>query len=186
MGVQTGWHVVWTTDRETEIFYLFRSAESSENALTSGIPIYSIFTHKWFCPNTEWGQNTNTLREDDAERKIGQSWLNERLCPELDGEDKKTRVVLPWKGDPWILGMGYPQMELDQSQWRNLWEQLWSWRSLIWLWSGTQLMLCVCVCESFLNKVCCSLIWFKTTKFSKWKKYSMLDQSKVKPYLIRA
>jgi hypothetical protein len=27
-------------------FYLFRSAESSENTLTSGIPVYSIFTHK--------------------------------------------------------------------------------------------------------------------------------------------
>jgi hypothetical protein len=40
----------------------FRSAESSENALTSGIPIYSIFTHKWFHPNTEWGQNTNRLQ----------------------------------------------------------------------------------------------------------------------------
>jgi len=39
----------WTSgrvDRESEIFYLFRSAESSENALTSGISIYSIFTHK--------------------------------------------------------------------------------------------------------------------------------------------
>jgi hypothetical protein len=33
-------------DRESKIFYLFRSAESFENALTSGIPIYSIFTHK--------------------------------------------------------------------------------------------------------------------------------------------
>jgi len=27
-------------------FYLFRSAESSENALISGIPVYNIFTHK--------------------------------------------------------------------------------------------------------------------------------------------
>jgi hypothetical protein len=27
----------------------------------SGIPVYSIFTLKWFCPNTEWGQNTNTM-----------------------------------------------------------------------------------------------------------------------------
>jgi hypothetical protein len=35
-----------TADRESEIFYLFRSAESSENALTSGIPVYNIFTHK--------------------------------------------------------------------------------------------------------------------------------------------
>jgi hypothetical protein len=59
MGIRTGRHVVWTADRETEIFYLFRSAESSENALTSGIHVYNIFTHKWFCPNTEWGQNTN-------------------------------------------------------------------------------------------------------------------------------
>jgi hypothetical protein len=59
MDVRTGWHVVWTADRESEIFYLFRNAESSENALTSGIPVYSIFTHKWFCPNTECGQNTN-------------------------------------------------------------------------------------------------------------------------------
>jgi hypothetical protein len=59
MGVRTGWHFIRTADRESEIFYLFRSAESSENALTSEIPVYSIFTHKWFCPNTEWGQNTN-------------------------------------------------------------------------------------------------------------------------------
>jgi hypothetical protein len=27
----------------------------------SGILVYSIFTLKWFCPNTEWGQNTNKL-----------------------------------------------------------------------------------------------------------------------------
>jgi hypothetical protein len=60
MDLRTGWHVVRTADRESEIFYLFRSAEFSENALTSGIPVYSVFTHKWFCPNTEWGQNTNT------------------------------------------------------------------------------------------------------------------------------
>jgi hypothetical protein len=33
-------------DRESKIFYLFRSAESSENALTSEIPVYNIFTHK--------------------------------------------------------------------------------------------------------------------------------------------
>jgi hypothetical protein len=44
MDVRTGWHVVRTADRESEIFYLFRSAEYSENALTSGIPVYSIFT----------------------------------------------------------------------------------------------------------------------------------------------
>jgi hypothetical protein len=57
-------HVVRMADRESEIFYLFRSAESSENALTSGISVYSIFTHKWFCPNTEWGQNTNKKLSD--------------------------------------------------------------------------------------------------------------------------
>jgi hypothetical protein len=59
MGVRTGWHVVRMADKESEIFYLLRSAESSENALSSGIIVYNIFTHKWFCPNTEWGQNTN-------------------------------------------------------------------------------------------------------------------------------
>jgi len=58
-GWNSGQMGVRTADRESEIFYLFRSAESSENALTSEIPVYSIFTHKWFCPNTEWGQNTN-------------------------------------------------------------------------------------------------------------------------------
>jgi hypothetical protein len=36
-------------------------AESFDITLNSGIPIYNIFTHKWFCPNTEWGQNTNSL-----------------------------------------------------------------------------------------------------------------------------
>jgi hypothetical protein len=33
-----------TGNLKSSIF--FRSAESSENALTSGIPVYSIFTHK--------------------------------------------------------------------------------------------------------------------------------------------
>jgi len=51
IDVRTGWHVIWTADRESEIFYLFRSPESSENALKSGLPVYNIFTHKWFCPN---------------------------------------------------------------------------------------------------------------------------------------
>jgi len=70
-GVRSGWirrpdrwnsgqMDVPMADKEFEIFYLFRSAESSENALTSGIHVYSIFTHKWFCQNIEWGQNTNT------------------------------------------------------------------------------------------------------------------------------
>jgi hypothetical protein len=69
MGVRTGWHVVRTADRESEIFYLFRSAESSENALTSGIIFYSIFTHKWFCPNTEWDQNTNKKKNHSRATK---------------------------------------------------------------------------------------------------------------------
>jgi len=37
---------VRTANKESEIFYLFRSAESSENALTSGILFYNIFTRK--------------------------------------------------------------------------------------------------------------------------------------------
>jgi hypothetical protein len=49
MGVRTGCHFVRKAARESEIF----SVESSENALTSGIPVYNIFTHKLFCPNTE-------------------------------------------------------------------------------------------------------------------------------------
>jgi hypothetical protein len=46
----------WASEREDtscgrltgnlKIFYLFRSAESSEKALTSGITVYNIFTHK--------------------------------------------------------------------------------------------------------------------------------------------
>jgi hypothetical protein len=43
MDIRTGWHFVRTADRESEIFYLFRSAESFENTLTSGIPVYNIF-----------------------------------------------------------------------------------------------------------------------------------------------
>jgi glutamate racemase len=38
--------IVTLTCTHKEFFYLFRSAESSEKALTSGIPVYSIFTHK--------------------------------------------------------------------------------------------------------------------------------------------
>jgi hypothetical protein len=48
-----------TGNLKSSIF--FRCAESSENALTSGIRVYNIITHTWFCPNTEWGQNTNKL-----------------------------------------------------------------------------------------------------------------------------
>jgi hypothetical protein len=50
----------------------------------------------------------------------------------------------------------------------------------------TQLMQFVCVCESFLNKVWSSLIWLKSTEFSKQERKSMFDQSKVKPYLTKA
>jgi hypothetical protein len=42
----------------------------------------------------------------------------------------------------------------------------------------------VCVCEDFLNKVWSSLIELKATEFSKQEKKSMIDQSKVKPYLL--
>jgi hypothetical protein len=52
MGVWMGWHIVWTADRELW--------NSSDFTLNSGIPVCSILTYKWFCPNTEWGQNTNT------------------------------------------------------------------------------------------------------------------------------
>jgi hypothetical protein len=38
MGVRTGW---------------LNRSESSENALISGIHVYSIFTYKFFCPNIE-------------------------------------------------------------------------------------------------------------------------------------
>jgi hypothetical protein len=34
---------------------------SDLQTLNSGIHVYSISTLKWFCPNTEWGQNTNKL-----------------------------------------------------------------------------------------------------------------------------
>jgi hypothetical protein len=40
-----------TGNLKSSIF--FHSAESSENALTSGIHVYNIFTHKLFCPNIE-------------------------------------------------------------------------------------------------------------------------------------
>jgi hypothetical protein len=69
MGVQTRWHVARTADRESEIFYLLRYAESSEIFMSSGIPVYNIFTHKWFCPNTEWGQNTNTRHKANVAHK---------------------------------------------------------------------------------------------------------------------
>jgi hypothetical protein len=47
---------------KSSIFFTVQSL--LKNALTSGIPVYSVFTYKWFCQNTKWGQNTNkTLRE---------------------------------------------------------------------------------------------------------------------------
>jgi hypothetical protein len=36
---------------------------SDLQTLNSGIPVYSIFTRMWFCPNTEWGQITNTIKD---------------------------------------------------------------------------------------------------------------------------
>jgi len=38
--------IVQTANRDSEIFYLFRSAKSSEKALIRVILVYSIFTHK--------------------------------------------------------------------------------------------------------------------------------------------
>jgi hypothetical protein len=89
MGVWTGWHVVQTADRETEIFYLFRSAESSENALTSGIPVYSIFTHKWFFPNTEWGQNTNMKT---LPKRYDFHWYDKKQLDFLDSRENKWKI----------------------------------------------------------------------------------------------
>jgi hypothetical protein len=45
MGVRTGWHIVWTTDRELW--------NSSDFTLKSWIPVCRIITYKWFCPNKE-------------------------------------------------------------------------------------------------------------------------------------
>jgi hypothetical protein len=44
MDVRTGWHIVRTTDRELW--------NSSDFTLNSEIPVCSILTYKWFCPNT--------------------------------------------------------------------------------------------------------------------------------------
>jgi hypothetical protein len=112
-GVRTVWHVVWTNgavDRwvsgqdntssgwltgnlKSSIF--FRSAESSKNALTSGISIYSMFTHKWFCPNTEWCQNTNKLplwpfwdKNHLTSLEIHSRFKNKNYSPFLSQRDK--------------------------------------------------------------------------------------------------
>jgi hypothetical protein len=45
---------VRTADRELWI--------SPDFSLNSGIPVCSILTYMWFCPNTEWGQNTNKIQ----------------------------------------------------------------------------------------------------------------------------
>jgi hypothetical protein len=71
-SVRTVWHVVrtdgtvdrWASGRDGLII---RTADrelwisSDLQTLNSGIPVYNIFTLKWFCPNTEWDQNTNKL-----------------------------------------------------------------------------------------------------------------------------
>jgi len=51
MSVRTGWVDRPDGWQGIENFCLECSAESSENALNSGIPVYSIFTHMWFYPN---------------------------------------------------------------------------------------------------------------------------------------
>jgi hypothetical protein len=63
-SVRTGWHVVRndvTMDRWVSGRLTGNLNSSDLQILNSGIPVYSIFTLKWFCPNTEWGQNTNEL-----------------------------------------------------------------------------------------------------------------------------
>jgi hypothetical protein len=70
-GVRTVWHVVRTDGTMTDgrpdgmarsSGRLTGNLNSSDlRTMNSGIPVYNIFTLKWFCPNTEWGQNTNML-----------------------------------------------------------------------------------------------------------------------------
>jgi hypothetical protein len=52
IGVRTGWF-----DRPDGWQGTWISSDLQ--TLNSGTPVYSIFTLKWFCSNTEWGQNTN-------------------------------------------------------------------------------------------------------------------------------
>jgi len=78
MGVRTGWHIVGTADRELW--------NSSEFTLNSGIPVCSILTYKWFCPNTEWGQNTNT--------SILNSWLLHAYRPLFIGFRRPFTILI--------------------------------------------------------------------------------------------
>jgi hypothetical protein len=61
-SIRTGWHVVWTdvtVDRWASGRLTGNLNSSDLQTLNSGILVYNIFTLKCFCPNTEWGQNTN-------------------------------------------------------------------------------------------------------------------------------
>jgi hypothetical protein len=91
-SVRTGWHVVrtdetedrWASGRDDSI--VWTAYRELEFLLTcrlwnSGIPVYSIFTLKWFCPNTEWGQNTNTY--DFNNSQVSKGFIYQILCREL-------------------------------------------------------------------------------------------------------
>jgi hypothetical protein len=60
MSVQTGWHVVLTTNREP-ILLTCNQCRISEILLNSGFPVKSIFTHKWFCPKQNEANHKLTL-----------------------------------------------------------------------------------------------------------------------------
>jgi hypothetical protein len=82
MDVRTGWHIVRTADRELW--------NSSDFTLNSGIPVCIILTYKWFCPYTEWGQNTNKL-------PIWPFWDKNHLTDlEIQSRSKTTKSIGHW------------------------------------------------------------------------------------------
>jgi len=56
---------------------------SDLQTLNSGIPVYSIFTFKWFCRNTEWGQNTNRIRLDEDKVRVIWEWPTHKSVGEV-------------------------------------------------------------------------------------------------------
>jgi hypothetical protein len=69
--------IVRTADRELWI-------SSNLQTLNSGIPVYSIFTLKWFCPNIEWGQNTNSPDLSASCPDVHQWSISFRFFPSSD------------------------------------------------------------------------------------------------------
>jgi hypothetical protein len=63
MGVRTGWHVVRTTDRDSEIFCLESSAETSKPLLNNGIP----------CKTASLQTNDFVQTQDEANYKLTNS-----------------------------------------------------------------------------------------------------------------